>query len=252
MGKTMVAILSAPMLLAALPVTAQAATLVRTGNDTQSNNQQAFAGSILANDLINAGSKSLLSVTQTGYTAFGNSSQASTVLNDGMNGANTNGFDSSGGAFDSDGTFSLVYKFDLSTARNGYDLTRISSFAAHEDNRTGQNYTVFVSYVTTGVDNFVNLGSFIGSNAGGLNQASRLTLENDVNSGVDAFASGVAAIRFDIAPADPAATIYREFDVVGTAAAVPEPATWAMMLLGFGMIGATARFRRRSIKVSLV
>jgi len=31
-----------------------------------------------------------------------------------------------------------------------------------------------------------------------------------------------------------------------TAAAVPEPVTWAMMLVGFGMISATARYRRRS------
>lgn len=29
------------------------------------------------------------------------------------------------------------------------------------------------------------------------------------------------------------------------AGAVPEPATWAMMLVGFGMIGAAARYRRR-------
>ncbi|EQA98614.1 hypothetical protein L288_20395 [Sphingobium quisquiliarum P25] len=28
--------------------------------------------------------------------------------------------------------------------------------------------------------------------------------------------------------------------------AVPEPATWAMMLLGFGMIGFAARQRRRA------
>jgi hypothetical protein len=33
-------------------------------------------------------------------------------------------------------------------------------------------------------------------------------------------------------------------------AAVPEPATWAMMLLGFGMMGATLRYRRKSTKVS--
>lgn len=33
------------------------------------------------------------------------------------------------------------------------------------------------------------------------------------------------------------------------AAAVPEPATWAMMLLGFGMIGASMRYRRRSSTV---
>ena len=29
-------------------------------------------------------------------------------------------------------------------------------------------------------------------------------------------------------------------------AAVPEPATWAMMLVGFGMMGASMRYRRRS------
>ena len=34
------------------------------------------------------------------------------------------------------------------------------------------------------------------------------------------------------------------------AAAVPEPATWAMMLVGFGMIGAAARYRRRGVAVT--
>jgi hypothetical protein len=29
-------------------------------------------------------------------------------------------------------------------------------------------------------------------------------------------------------------------------AAVPEPATWAMMIIGFGGVGATLRNRRRS------
>jgi hypothetical protein len=33
-------------------------------------------------------------------------------------------------------------------------------------------------------------------------------------------------------------------------AAVPEPATWAMMLVGFGMIGAAVRYRRRNTKVA--
>jgi hypothetical protein len=31
---------------------------------------------------------------------------------------------------------------------------------------------------------------------------------------------------------------------------VPEPATWAMMLVGFGMVGATARYRRRHTKLT--
>ena len=33
--------------------------------------------------------------------------------------------------------------------------------------------------------------------------------------------------------------------------AVPEPATWAMMLVGFAMVGATARYRRRSTKFAI-
>ena len=34
------------------------------------------------------------------------------------------------------------------------------------------------------------------------------------------------------------------------AAAVPEPATWAMLLLGFGMTGASIRYRRRSTRIA--
>jgi hypothetical protein len=34
------------------------------------------------------------------------------------------------------------------------------------------------------------------------------------------------------------------------AAAVPEPATWGMMIAGFGMMGASMRYRRRSAKVT--
>jgi len=41
------------------------------------------------------------------------------------------------------------------------------------------------------------------------------------------------------------ALIANALENVGAVAAVPEPATWAMMLVGFGMIGATARYRRR-------
>lgn len=35
-----------------------------------------------------------------------------------------------------------------------------------------------------------------------------------------------------------------------TVTAVPEPATWGMMILGFGMVAGAARYRRRSAKVT--
>jgi hypothetical protein len=38
--------------------------------------------------------------------------------------------------------------------------------------------------------------------------------------------------------------------VLAVTAAVPEPATWAMMIGGFGMVGGAMRYRRRQPKVS--
>jgi hypothetical protein len=40
-------------------------------------------------------------------------------------------------------------------------------------------------------------------------------------------------------------------DLFGILSAVPEPTTWAMMLVGFGMVGASARYRRRSVKAAI-
>ncbi|MBS0504308.1 MAG: PEP-CTERM sorting domain-containing protein [Proteobacteria bacterium] len=40
------------------------------------------------------------------------------------------------------------------------------------------------------------------------------------------------------------------FDAIGYDVAVPEPATWAMMIAGFGFVGAAMRRRRRTVQVS--
>lgn len=42
-----------------------------------------------------------------------------------------------------------------------------------------------------------------------------------------------------------------EFDNVSFTTAVPEPATWMMMLVGFGMVGAAARYRRRTTAAAI-
>lgn len=38
--------------------------------------------------------------------------------------------------------------------------------------------------------------------------------------------------------------------LVKTVSAAPEPATWGLMILGFGMVGAALRYRRRSTSVA--
>ena len=40
------------------------------------------------------------------------------------------------------------------------------------------------------------------------------------------------------------------FNVAAVAAAVPEPATWAMMIVGVGAVGGSMRVRRRNAKIS--
>nr|WP_244646914.1 PEPxxWA-CTERM sorting domain-containing protein [Sphingomonas sp. CFBP 8760] len=34
------------------------------------------------------------------------------------------------------------------------------------------------------------------------------------------------------------------------ASLVPEPSSWLLMIAGFGMVGATARYRRRATKIA--
>lgn len=44
------------------------------------------------------------------------------------------------------------------------------------------------------------------------------------------------------------------FDTTGLnllATSVPEPSTWGMMILGFGVVGGAARYRRRSVRVAV-
>ena len=42
-------------------------------------------------------------------------------------------------------------------------------------------------------------------------------------------------------------TVSSNFEVAATTPAVPEPATWAMMIAGFGLVGATMRRRKASV-----
>lgn len=67
------------------------------------------------------------------------------------------------------------------------------------------------------------------------------------------FTSGASggSIALDDIKVTAAAVPTAELVVPPVTSAVPEPATWAMLLVGFGIIGAASRYRRRSTKVAL-
>jgi len=72
--------------------------------------------------------------------------------------------------------------------------------------------------------------------------------------GTDAYAGGQAfgVQSYPNCPNTPASNCDLNFRVIGTTAtgAVPEPATWAMMIAGFGMIGGALRRRSRGAQLA--
>ena len=74
---------------------------------------------------------------------------------------------------------------------------------------------------------------------------STLTCENIATDPQFHRLSAIADIKIDLRYASP----FSPAPAVDTIAAVPEPASWALMIAGFGLVGAAAR-RRRGLVVA--
>ena len=146
-------------------------------------------------------------------------------------------------------TFNNFFVFDLSGI-NGLITSAVFSgprFTSAYDASAALNYSLFrVS---------APVSTLVASHSG----ADGLTIFNDLNSGrrfgTQIFAAGdlntPVAIDFTTT-----GLIYlnaargTNFGFGGAISAVPEPATWGMMFLGLGAVGAAVRYRRRSTKTS--
>jgi hypothetical protein len=189
-------------------------------------------------DLINSGSPSLLSMTDTGYTPLSNVYGTSTTaaLNDGLPGIPiSSGNSLSSGAFDLDGTWTSTFFLN-----GGYTINQIDTIASWQPARSSQAYTVWLRMV--GSSTFTLLTSinyFVASD-----NSSRVVITDTTGPlGVN-----VDAIQFDFTtPVGSGASpesVYREIDVTGALTPIPEPSS-----LGLGALGAVAlllgRWRKR-------
>ena len=111
-------------------------------------------------------------------------------------------------------------------------------FSLGMDYGSADEYNSFVLHLSNGTTETYTGGQVIAAAANG-NQVSpvtngRLTFRPD---------GGLYITSIDLRSSGQAL----EVDNFGVIAAVPEPATWGMMLLGFGVMGVSLRRRRRSL-----
>jgi hypothetical protein len=108
----------------------------------------------------------------------------------------------------------------------------------------GTTYTFANAGAVFSASNLLNLFS-------GATQIATFQFTGDTNFAADGSAYSVNLLQgaeFNVAGLGPVTIRGGVGAVSGMIAAVPEPATWAMMFVGFGMMGASMRYRRRSTK----
>lgn len=198
-------------------------------------------------DLAQNGAATLSSSTFSGATFFGTPADLGNAVLDNTSG---NGVylpaTFSGGRLPN----TLTITLDTSVNTLGYDITGITTYAGHNENGSAlANQQYLLEYSLVGDASFTSLG--VQTHAPFNNAdtdaaaATQLILTDDTGT----IASGVDAIRltfqdhgFTNGNAAIDGTVYREVDVFGSATAVPEPSSAA--LLGLGGLALILRRKR--------
>ena len=212
--------------------------------DTSSTSETNFDANILATDLVNQGRPSFASIAATGSPSF-----PATGSNDNT-ATHTNGLTYWGGthAAGEDLTYTLNTNPGTGGSATGYDITSINSIYGWQDSRyrhAAQEWVVSVETLTSPTT-FQPLKTVVyapfasNDNAAGSTQ---VTLSDTTGR----LATGVIAVQFHVNPYTGTGFtnelgVIREYDVIGSATAVPEPAGIALFCLAG--LGALARRRR--------
>lgn len=193
-------------------------------------------------DLANHGQASLLSVVSTAPSGI---VRAVNHVNDGQ--MNDSGADlgSTTAAYVPAEGEQLVFTFDVSANRHGYDVSQIVSYSASDVDRITQNYDIDVLQV--GATEWLALfsGYDMGRDAqaafdaDSLGREMKITVQDSTGA---LLATNVWKIRFTFHDTNgfgsgvSAATVYREFDIIGTAS-VPEPSSLTLTVVGLTLTG---------------
>ncbi len=149
-------------------------------------------------------------------------------------------------AYNDSSEYTTTYALDTTSNPFGYDINEIRLFS-NGGSRTSQAYDLKYSLVEA-PDTFLFLGTYTGTLPGGAN-GTLMTRTYDNRAATPdagpAILTGVAAIQFVIRP-NGLGTLYREWDVTGSATPTP-PAS----ILSFGIPGSVGVIRGTNIALTV-
>lgn len=134
----------------------------------------------------------------------------------------------------------VIYNLNTSINTAGYNLSQIATYSGWNWTRAAQVYDVYVHKVSTAAGTYVKIASIDYFPEWKGNAKVVIAAE-----GTDTWASNVDQVKFVFQDQTQEILVgycaYRELDVVGTAAAVPEPATLALLMAGGLLLGRRSR-----------
>lgn len=206
----------------------------------------AFAATTVTNTTqFNSGftvsSTDLLQTNLASFTSSGNFSREGEIgfsaLTNGVFGGQGNQ-GGGGQAATADGSNIATFFFDSGLGA-GYNITAVDTYAGWDNYRGGQDYVL--SYATASAPSTYTVLASVFNDA---KEGGNTNTHANIVGGGSGLATNVQSLRFEFGNnLTYGYAGYRQIDVQGVAAAVPEPETYALMLAGLAAMGFVARRR---------